>query len=148
MKNGEAAASPAQPSRMLGEEGLMHAQELSGLTGQVVDAALVVHRALGPGLLERVYRLALRHELELRGMSVASEVAIHGTYRDKDLGCVYRCDLLVEESVLLELKAQETIERVHIRQTLTYLRLSGLPVALLLNFGAPLMRDGIVRLAN
>jgi len=126
----------------------MRAGELTGLTGEIVDGAVAVHRALGPGLLERVYKVALRHELELRGLSVDAEVAIHGTYREKDLGCVYRCDLLVEESVLLELKAQDTVERVHVRQTLTYLKLSGLPVALLLNFGAPLMRDGIVRLAS
>jgi len=126
----------------------MRAAELGELTGEVVDAAVAVHRALGPGLLERVYRLALRHELELRGLSVAAEVAIHGAYRELDLGCVYRCDLMVEGTVLLELKAQEALDRVHIRQTLTYLRLSGLPVALLLNFGASLMREGIVRLAN
>lgn len=122
--------------------------QMDTLTGQVVDAAVAVHRALGPGLLERVYREALRHELQLRGLTVEAEVPIHGTYRDLDLGCVYRCDLMVEGCLLVELKAQESVERVHIRQTLTYLKLSDLKVALLLNFGAALMREGIVRLAN
>lgn len=115
---------------------------------EVVDSAVAVHRALGPGLLERVYKQALTHELSLRGLTVETEVAIHATYKGQDLGCVYRCDLLVDGCLLVELKAQEAIERVHLRQVITYLRLSGLPLALLLNFGAALMREGIVRLAN
>ena len=115
---------------------------------EVVDAAVAVHRALGPGLLERVYHRAMVYELELRGLSIAEEVALPVTYRGQALGCGYRCDLIVEETVLVELKAVEALERVHRRQALTYLRLSGLRLALLLNFGAPLMREGIVRLAN
>lgn len=123
-------------------------RELNELSGKVVDAAVCVHRALGPGLLERVYKVALGHELDLRGVATESEVPIHGSYRGRDLGLLYRCDLLVEQMLLIELKAQETLDPVHTRQTLTYLQLSGRPLALLLNFGAPLMRDGIVRLAN
>ena len=131
---------------LAGRDALM--RQVNRLAREVVDAAVAVHRALGPGLLERVYKNALLHELALRRIAADTEVPIHGTYKGRDLGCVYRCDLLVEDCLLVELKALETLDRVHRRQTLTYLRLSGLALALLLNFGAPLMRDGIVRLAN
>ena len=114
----------------------------------MVDSAVQVHRALGPGLLERVYQRAMIRELQLRGLSVASEVALHAVYRGLDLGCAYRCDLTVEDSVIVEVKAVESLTHAHRRQTLTYLKLSGYRLALLLNFGAPLMRDGIIRLAN
>ena len=115
---------------------------------EVVDAAVAVHRALGPGLLERVYQGALVLELRKRGLCTEEEVALAVRYDGHDLGCGYRCDLIVEGLVLVELKALEKLDRVHRRQILTYLRLSGLRLALLLNFGAPLMREGIVRLAN
>jgi len=122
--------------------------EANEVAREVVDASVQVHRALGPGLLERVYQRALMHELQLRGLSVASEVALHASYRGLDLGCAYRCDLTVEGRLLVEVKALEKLTPAHRRQTLTYLRLSGLRLALLLNFGAPLMRDGIHRFAN
>jgi GxxExxY protein len=121
---------------------------LRELTGVIVDAAVKVHTVLGPGLLERVYQLALAQELENRGLSVAQEVAIPVLYQGKELGDGFRADIIVEARVLLELKSVEKVAPVHKKQVLTYLRLTGLKVGLLLNFGAELMKNGIYRIAN
>lgn len=121
---------------------------LNDLTGMVIDAALKVHRTLGPGLLESVYTLALYHELNQRGLKVEKEVVIPVIYEGVELGDGFRADIIVEGRVLLELKSVEAVASVHKKQTLTYLRLTGIKVGLLLNFGAELMKQGIYRIAN
>ncbi len=113
---------------------------------QIVDAGLKVHRALGPGLLESAYRVCLAHELTLRGLRVRTEVPLRVEYEGLVLEASYRLDLVVEDLVVVELKAVEALLRLHEAQVLTYLKLSGLPIGLLINFNVPLFRDGVRRL--
>ncbi|MCB9594984.1 MAG: GxxExxY protein [Sandaracinaceae bacterium] len=114
----------------------------------VVDAAIKVHRALGPGMLESAYEAALAHELGRRGLSVRTQVPIDIRYEDLRIVGGFRADLIVDQIVLVELKALAGTLPVHKRQTITYLRFTGLPIGLLLNFGAPTMKDGITRLVH
>ena len=114
----------------------------------VVDAAVRVHRVLGPGLLESVYEVVLARELERRGLRVARQVPIPLVYEDLRIDAAYRADLLVEDRVLVELKSIEQTAPIHKKQTLTYLRLAHLQLALLLNFGEELMKNGITRLVH
>ena len=123
----------------------MHENEISSV---VVDGALTVHRALGPGLLESVYELALAHELAQRGLSLERQVPILVKYQGVPLGEGFRADVIVDGKVLLELKSVEHLTPLHRKQIQTYLRLTGLRLGILLNFGAPLMKDGIVRCVN
>jgi GxxExxY protein len=104
-----------------------------------------VHRALGPGLLEPAYQACLCRELELRNLRFRQQVELPVIYKDVKLDCGYRIDLIVEEKVVVELKAVEGILPVHQAQILTYLRLSGLRVGLLINFNVPVLKDGIRR---
>jgi len=117
-------------------------------TGLIVDAAFKIHTTLGPGLLESVYERVLEHELKRRGLRVKRQVTIPVIYEGLTLDDGFRADLNVEGLVIIELKSVEAVAPVHKKQVLTYLRLSGLRVGLLLNFGAPLMKDGIFRIAN
>ncbi len=121
--------------------------DLDGIARQVVDSAHAVHRALGPGLLESVYEVCLLHELAKRGLKVNRQVAVPITYDHVRLDAGLRLDLVVESSLLLELKAVETILPVHQAQVLPYLKLSGLRLGLLINFNVPVIRDGIKRIA-
>ena len=114
----------------------------------VVDAAIAVHRALGPGLLESVYEAVLADELVERGLTVARQVIIPIFYKEKQIDEGYRADILVEDRVVLELKSIEAIRDVHKKQLLTYLKLSGKTLGFLLNFGEVLMKKGIVRVVN
>ncbi|MDY0144920.1 MAG: GxxExxY protein [Kiritimatiellia bacterium] len=114
----------------------------------VVDAAIAVHRALGPGLLESVYEAVLADELVERGLTVARQVIIPIFYKEKQIDEGYRADILVEDRVVLELKSIEAIRDVHKKQLLTYLKLSGKKLGVLLNFGEVLMKKGIVRVVN
>lgn len=114
----------------------------------VVDAAIAVHRALGPGLLESVYEAVLADELVERGLTVARQVIIPIFYKGKQIDEGYRADILVEDRVVLELKSIEAIRDVHKKQLLTYLKLSGKKLGVLLNFGEVLMKKGIVRVVN
>ena len=114
----------------------------------VVDAAIAVHRALGPGLLESVYEAVLADELVERGLTVARQVIIPIFYKEKQIDEGYRADILVEDRVVLELKSIEAIRDVHKKQLLTYLKLSGKNLGVLLNFGEVLMKKGIVRVVN
>ena len=123
----------------------MHENEISGV---VVDAALTVHRVLGPGLLESVYELALAYELSRRGLRVERQVPIPVEYQGVPLGEGFRADLIIERKVLLELKSVEHLTALHRKQIQTYLRLTNLKLGLLINFGATLMKDGIVRCVN
>lgn len=115
------------------------------VTEQIIGAAIDVHRVLGPGLLESAYEACLCYELGLRGLSYARQVAIPLMYKDLDVPCGYRADVIVSDSVLLELKSVERILAVHEAQLLTYLRLTNLRVGLLLNFNVDAMKKGIVR---
>jgi GxxExxY protein len=114
----------------------------------VVGACIEVHRHLGPGLLESGYEEELAHELGTRGLPFLRQVSIDARYKNHPLGVSYRADFIVERLVVVELKAVELVLPVHSAQVLTYLRVSGLPVGLLINFNAPLLRNGIRRLTN
>jgi GxxExxY protein len=121
---------------------------LNQISGEVVDAAIAVHSALGPGLLESAYEACLVYELRKRGLKVEAQVPLPVIYESVHLELGYRIDLLVENVIVLELKACESIAPVHRVQLLSYLRLSGSPLGLLLNFHVALMKDGIVRMRN
>lgn len=114
----------------------------------VVDAAIDIHRRLGPGLLESVYQVILAHELAKRGLHVEREVPIPVQWDELHMDIGFRADLIVEGIVLVELKSIESLAAVHKKQLLTYLRLTSLQLGLLLNFGAALMKDGIHRVVN
>jgi GxxExxY protein len=118
------------------------------ITAAVVDAAIKVHSALGPGLLESAYQVCLAHELRKRGLAVRSEVPVSLKYDGVELALAFRIDLLVEESVIVEVKALASILPVHEAQLLSHLRLSDHRVGLLINFHVKRLKDGIVRLAN
>jgi GxxExxY protein len=112
----------------------------------IINAALQVHRDLGPGLLEHVYEVVFARELECRGLEVQRQVPVPIRYRDLHFREAFRADLIVENEILLELKSVEQVSRVHCKQVLTYLKLMGLRLGFLLNFGAPLLKDGIERI--
>lgn len=114
----------------------------------MISAAIVVHRTLGPGLLESVYEIALAHELGKRGLGVERQVPIDVEYDGLKLQAGFRADLVVQRSVVVELKSVETISPAHRKQIQTYLRLGGYKLGYLLNFGASLMKHGIVRAVN
>ena len=122
--------------------------ELDDITGTVVDASIGIHRELGPGLLEIVYAVVVASALERRGLRVERERPISFSYDGVWFEHGFRADLVVEGKVIVEVKSIERLGRVHPKQLLTYLRLTNLRVGLLLNFGAPMMRDGIKRVVN
>ena len=115
---------------------------------QIVDAAYKIHRALGPGLLEPVYEAVLAYELEKRGLRVVRQQSIPVVYETVQLEVGFRADLIVEGKVIVEIKSVEVIAPVHKKQLLTHLRLTDLRLGLLINFGAPLIKDGISRVVN
>ncbi|MCB9894446.1 MAG: GxxExxY protein [Planctomycetes bacterium] len=121
------------------------ARDINDITGTIVDAAIKVHRVLGPGLLESVYMAALAIELRKRGLKVEREVPISADWEGEDLGLAFRADMLVEDEVYVEGKAVEQLIPVHRRQLRTHVRLTKKRIGLLLNFGAALMKEGIVR---
>lgn len=114
----------------------------------VVDTAIMLHRALGPGLLESVYELALAHELRKRGLVVESQIPVPIVYDGLSFDEGFRADLIVNNSVILELKSVVSITPAHRKQIQTYLRMSGKKLGFLLNFGEAMMKDGIVRAVN
>jgi len=118
------------------------------VSGAVVDAAMKVHQTLGPGLLESVYERVMKYELEKRGLRVEAQLPVPIIYDDLEFDEAFRCDLLVEGMVVVELKSIEEIKKVHKKQVLTYLRLMDNRVGLLLNFGCELMKQGIHRVSN
>ena len=122
--------------------GLLHEQ----LTEQIIGAAIEVHRHLGPGLLESAYRVCLVHELRLRGLATLTEVPLALEYKGIHLHVGYRLDVVVDDTVVVELKTVERFKPVHQAQLLSYLRLSGRRVGLLINFHVPVLKDGIKRL--
>lgn len=118
------------------------------ITGLIVDSALKIHRMIGPGLLESVYEEIMVIELSRRGLTLERQKPIPITYEGVTLPDPFRADLIVDRRVLLELKSIESLQPIHSKQTLTYLRLSKLHLGLLINFNVPLLRDGIIRLIN
>lgn len=114
----------------------------------VVDASFRIHRTLGPGLLESAYEAILMHELQKRGLNVAVQVPVPVVYESVRLDTGFRADLIVEDSVLVELKSLEKIAPVHKKQLTTYLKLSGKRLGLLINFGEELIKNGITRIVN
>lgn len=122
--------------------------EVNQISGAVVSAAMAVHTALGPGLLESVYRKCLEYELRLRGFRVEAEWPLPIRYGGVQLDAGYRIDLLVEDQVIVELKSVNRLLPVHEAQAISHLRLSGRPVGLLINFNVARLRNGIRRFAN
>jgi GxxExxY protein len=122
---------------------------LNELTDQIIGAALRVHRELGPGLLESAYESCVTFELADQRLAVERQKALPVVYRGRTLDCGYRIDLLVERLVIVEIKAVERLERVHRAQVLSYLRLSGCKVGLLINFNVKLVvKEGLTRIVN
>jgi GxxExxY protein len=119
--------------------------EENKLSNQIIGAAIEVHSAIGPGLLESAYHVCLKRELELRGVEVKSEQPLPVVYKDVKINHGYRLDLLVENKVVVEIKSVESLHDVHIAQVLTYLKLSEKRLGLLLNFHVKTMKQGIKR---
>jgi len=114
----------------------------------VVDVAIKVHRELGPGLLESVYEVVLAHELQGRGLKVERQVPVSISYQGLHFDEAFRADIIVGRKVILELKSVERVTDAHKKQLLTYLRLTGMKLGFLINFGEALMKDGITRIVN
>ena len=121
---------------------------LDNMTGEIVDAAFKLHVSLGPGLLESVYEAILARDLQRRGLRVERQRLISFDYDGLHFNDAFRVDLIVESLVVVEIKSLERLPPVHSKQTLTYLRLLNLEVGLLINFGAPTLKDGLHRIVN
>ncbi len=121
---------------------------LNQVTEQIIGAAIAVHRALGPGLLESTYEACLFHELTQQGLQVEAQKSLPVVYREVKLDCGYRLDLLVENTVIVELKSVDRLAPIHTAQLMSYLKLSGCKVGLLINFNETLLKNGIVRKVN
>ena len=115
---------------------------------EIVDSAVEIHRELGPGLLESVYETILLYELRERGLAVEKQVAVPVKYKGITFNEGFRADLIVSGKVIVELKSKEEMSKSDKKQILTYLKLTGLKLGYLLNFGAALMKEGIVRVVN
>jgi len=118
------------------------------VSGAVVSSAMHVHAVLGPGLLESAYQACLAHELRKRGLAVASQVGLPVVFDGERIELGYRIDLIVEKLVIVEVKCAEAIHPVHQAQLLSYMRLSGIGVGLLINFHVAHLRDGIKRMVD
>lgn len=116
---------------------------INELTGKVITAAIEVHKHLGPGLLESAYEECLCYELNCRNVAYERQKPLPLRYKQVELDCGYRLDIIVGNTVIVELKTCERIEPIHEAQLLTYLRLSGLKVGLILNFNVPVLKEGI-----
>jgi len=123
----------------------MHVNDISH---SVIGAAIEVHRTLGPGLLESVYHQCLLKELDIQGFGYVSEAPVKAHYKGLDIETAYRIDVLIEGSVIVELKVVDRLLPVHEAQLLSYLRLTGKRLGLLLNFNVPVLKDGVKRIVN
>ena len=117
------------------------------MTEAVIGAAITVHRELGPGLLESVYEKCLAFELADRGLAVTAQKEIPVRYKNLTLDCSFRADLIVENKVLIELKSIDQLSPIHTSQVITYLKLTGLRTALLINFNVPVLKTGLKRIS-
>ena len=123
-------------------------EKLDQITDSIIGAAIEVHRALGPGLLESAYETCLAFELAENGLKIEKQKPLPVVYRDVELDCGYRLDFLIEEAVIVEVKVVDRLAPIHRAQLLSYLRLSGCKVGLLINFNVKVLKDGIVRIVN
>ncbi len=121
---------------------------LNQITNSIISSAIDVHRALGPGLLESAYEACLAFELAERGLNIEQQKPLPVVYREVKLDCGYRIDILVEKSVIVEVKVVDRLAPIHKAQLLSYLRLSGCKVGLLINFNTKVLKDGIHRVVN
>jgi GxxExxY protein len=122
--------------------------DINELSRKIIGAAIEVHKALGPGLLESAYEECLCREFQLKGLAHERQKPLPVVYKGRKLDCGYRLDVVVGNRIILELKSCERLQNIHKAQLLTYLKLSGLQLGLLLNFNVPVMKDGIVRMVN
>ena len=122
--------------------------EIDEITGLIIDAAMLIHRDLGPGLLESVYEIVLATYLERQGLQVETQKRVSFVFQGIEFKDGFRCDLLIEKRVVVELKSVERTAPVHPKQLLTYLRLMNLQVGLLINFGVATLREGLKRVVN
>ena len=122
--------------------------ELNEISEKIIGAAIQVHRTLGPGLLESTYEACLKYELEKRGLKIMSQVGLPVIYDGMKIDLGYRLDLLIEDAVIVELKAVTMVTPLHEAQLLSYLKLSGKHLGLLINFNVTLLKDGITRRIN
>jgi len=118
------------------------------LTEKIIGAAIEVHKTLGPGLLESSYEECLSFELTKSGLDIKRQVPLPIVYKEVKLDCSYRLDIIVEESVIVEIKTVEMLMPIHEAQLLTYLKLTNKKLGLLLNFNVPILKDGIKRIVN
>jgi GxxExxY protein len=123
-------------------------EKLNQITDTIIGAAVDVHRTFGPGLLESAYEACLVFELAERGLKVEQQKTLPVVYRGVKLDCGYRLDILIEESVIVEVKSIDQIAPIHKAQLLSYLKLSGCKVGLLINFNVKVLKDGVVRMVN
>lgn len=121
---------------------------INEITGLIIQVSIEIHRKFGPGLLESVYEALLAHELRKRGVLVEIQLALPVIYEEVKLDIGFRLDMLVEKTVIVEIKSVESLAPVHFKQLLTYLRLTKLRVGLLINFNEELLKDGIKRVIN
>ena len=119
-----------------------------GISYKVIGIAIEIHKTLGPGLLESAYEAALAYDITASGLKAQCQLEVPFVYKDLTLNVGYRMDILVENKVLIEIKSVEKLAPVHFSQTLTYLRLSGLKLGLLINFNTQYLKDGIHRVVN
>ena len=126
----------------------MDRERLNKIGAIILDAAITVHKELGPGLLESAYQLALKRELELRRLKVRAKVAVELIYKDISLGKAYEIDLLVEEEVIVENKSTDGIAPIFTFQVITYLKLYNKNLGYLINFNVPLLKDGFKRIVH
>lgn len=123
-------------------------EHLNQIASDVVDCSIKIHKELGPGLLETVYSVILQKKLQQRGLQVEREIAIPIQYEGTIFDIGFRADLIINQCFIVELKSVERLALVHPKQLLTYLRLTGFRLGLLINFGEALLKDGIKRIAN
>lgn len=126
----------------------MEKDEFNQLSKEILDACITVHREMGPGLLESVYEACLEKELELRGVNTKSQVRLPLFYRGEELAKDFRLDLLIENEIIIEIKAVEIILPVHQAQIISYLKLADKRLGFLINFNVPLLKNGFKRFVN
>ncbi|MEQ1604974.1 MAG: GxxExxY protein [Pyrinomonadaceae bacterium] len=122
--------------------------QINFITEKIIGCAIEVHRAIGPGLLESAYEECLCYEMAQCGLAFRRQIPLPVVYKEVSLDCGYRLDIIVEESVILEIKAVERLISIHEAQLLSYLRMLKMKVGLLLNFHSPVLKDGIKRIVN
>lgn len=127
---------------------MQNKEHLNNLGAIILDAAITVHRELGPGLLESAYELALARELILRDIAVKTQVLVDLIYKDVSLGKAYVMDLLIEDEIIIEIKSVEVMNPVYTAQLITYLKLANKKLGYLINFNVPLLKDGFKRIVH